>query len=322
MTQGITAPALANGSVYTVAGPQLIKLNAQTGAQQWHVAIPEGIYDSVAVAAGLVIVHGNDCISQSAPGEITSAYSADTGAQVWGANALGYDGHMVVSNGYVATGAPHGAEGAEPSYSIYKLATGALLWSISYACDIDGRLLVVDTRVVYSACTAGGAADLEARSLTTGALAWSLPGHWAPLMGDSDTASGRHLFAGGPGGLYDIDPQSGNTGPALTGVGSLLAVGPARYISLCGEATACGYSLTTHALQWRSALDQGSTVAALANSVLFLDSGLVLNSTNGARLTTIWSEDGPSPKQLVVGDGRIGAVSDFRVLDIYGLPGS
>jgi hypothetical protein len=54
--------------------------------------------------------------------------------------------------------------------------------------------------------------------------------------------------------------------------------------------------------------------------VLYLDSGLVLNTGRGKTMATLWAADSPA-SGLAVGDGRIAVVSGGQVLDLYGLPG-
>jgi hypothetical protein len=56
--------------------------------------------------------------------------------------------------------------------------------------------------------------------------------------------------------------------------------------------------------------------------VLYLDSGYALDTATGKALTALWDPFISLATKLAVGDGRIAAVIDPRVLDLYGLQGS
>ena len=54
--------------------------------------------------------------------------------------------------------------------------------------------------------------------------------------------------------------------------------------------------------------------------MLYLDQGDALDTATGKTLAALW---GPSAATaLAVGDGRIAVVTDPRIVDLYGLPGS
>ena len=59
--------------------------------------------------------------------------------------------------------------------------------------------------------------------------------------------------------------------------------------------------------------------AAEAGGVLYTDQGLALDTSNGKILTALWQG---TAAWLAVGGGRIAAVTDPRIVDLYGLPGS
>jgi outer membrane protein assembly factor BamB len=82
--------------------------------------------------------------------------------------------------------------------------------------------------------------------------------------------------------------------------------------------SSCAYTTSTGDLVWNSPNVGSPALAAEAGGVLYLDSGDVLNASTGD-ITFLWSGRAQS---IVVGNGRIGAVTDPRVLDLYGLPGS
>jgi hypothetical protein len=52
--------------------------------------------------------------------------------------------------------------------------------------------------------------------------------------------------------------------------------------------------------------------------------GAALNTAAGKLITTVWRplDSRQPPTAVAVGDGRIAIVSEPRVLDLYGLPGS
>jgi outer membrane protein assembly factor BamB len=100
----------------------------------------------------------------------------------------------------------------------------------------------------------------------------------------------------------------------------VLAVAGARVFATCGGSGVCGYSITSGSQQWNTQLGSAPQLAAAAGGVLYLDSGLALNTGTGKTMATLWAVGSPA-SGLAVGDGRIAVVSDAQVLDLYGLPG-
>jgi hypothetical protein len=148
-------------------------------------------------------------------------------------------------------------------------------------------------------------------------------------MGDTDTTAGLHLFASGPDGVHDVNPSTGVLGPVLASNRNMLAVGPQRYFTSCGGgggSSVCSYSLSTHALQWQRSIDDDNSlinIAAVAHGILVLGNGHILNANTGAIITELWNTDFNMPtSSLAIGDGRVAIATDYRVLDLYGLPSS
>jgi hypothetical protein len=85
----------------------------------------------------------------------------------------------------------------------------------------------------------------------------------------------------------------------------------------------CAYNLSTGAMEWQSSqFSVTPALAAEAGGVLYLDIGDALNAATGRVIKVLNTGNIDAPATaLAVGDGRIAAVSDPRVLDLFGLPG-
>jgi outer membrane protein assembly factor BamB len=180
--------------------------------------------------------------------------------------------------------------------------------------------VVVGLVVMGYGCDNQQAATLQAWNLATGAPLWSLPTGWAPQRGDLAGSAGSHLYATDPSGtVVDLNPKSGQVEYSLSQAVNVLAVDTSRVYATCGSQgqSLCAYNTSTAALEWQKTnLSASPTSAAEADGVLYLGTGAVLNAATGQRITKI----GESP--VAVGDGRIVAVPDPRVIDLFGLPGS
>jgi outer membrane protein assembly factor BamB len=167
----------------------------------------------------------------------------------------------------------------------------------------------------------GCGTPLTARNLATGAVIWSRSGTWQLWRGDTDAATGRHIYAtNASGSVVSLNPLTGKTQYSLAGAANVLAVAGARVFATCGGSGVCGYSITSGRRQWNTQLGSAPQLAAAAGGVLYLDSGLALNTGTGKIMATLWAA-GSLASGLAVGDGRIAVVSDGQVLELYGLPG-
>jgi hypothetical protein len=319
-------PVLTGGSLYAMTNGQLSKYNPATGQLVWrHNPDPsfDTDYLSLAVADGLVVLGGLGCDSVSDPNGVIQAFKASTGARVWSEPTSADEGalwQMVVSGGYVA--ASGDSPGSGNVVSVRRLTTGAQVW-FRDSNECDGRVVLVVAQVVLShSCDLNNNETLVASKLSTGAKLWSLPGSWALLRGDTDAASGRHVYATNPAGqIVGLDPLTGKTQYTLAGATSVLAVDNTRAYADCGSLGVCAYNTTTGKQRWHSQPGVTPATAAEAGGVLYLDQGIALNTGTGQSITTLWAAD-LTARSLVVGDGRIAVITDPRVIDLFGLPGS
>jgi outer membrane protein assembly factor BamB len=318
------SPVLTGGAVYAMAGEWLTKYDEATGHVIWTVnpdpASNTG-YGSLAVAGGLVVVGELSCDSESDPNGSMQAFSAATGALAW-TRPISPDGgallQMVVSGGLVVASGT--SAGSGNVVSVHRLATGALVWSRgSGACDSDA--LVVAKLVISYRCRQDGASSVFARTFT-GSKVWSLHGGWRLQRGDTDAAGGHHLYVTSPTGtVVSLDPLTGAAQYSLAGASHVLAVDNTRVYAVCARGAAvCAYNSTSGNKRWQAATAATVKLAAEAGGVLYLDQGQALNTGTGQTIATLWQF--LTTTSLAVGDGRIAAVTDPRVLDLYGLPGS
>jgi len=320
---GIVAPLPANGYLYAITNGRLSKYNPATGKLIWRKTPDPSFteaYDSLAISANLILVGGSDCLSVSDPNGIVYAYNAATGAPVWKALPAGpVDGVVALGSSYVVTA----GESAAAAYvvSVFNLSNGKLIWS-GDGCLTSGPTepVVVGLVVIGYGCDNQQLDTLQAWNLATGAPLWSLPTGWAPQRGDLAGSAGSHLYATDPSGtVVDLNPKTGQVEYSLSQAVNVLAVDTSRVYATCGSQgqSLCAYNTSTGALDWQKTnLATPPTSAAEADGVLYLGTGAVLNAATGQRITKI----GESP--VAVGDGRIVAVPDPRVIDLFGLPGS
>jgi hypothetical protein len=314
---GAARTLLTAGRLFLVGDNGVYAYNAATGNKIWHAPISGGDftnYRDFAASNGRIFVGEIDCGSASDPNGAIEVFDASTGAALWSAGfGTELDGLVVSGNYLVAAGASIGSGG---KVAVYDAATGATVWSrmMDNTC-YEPTVLVVRGQVVQS-CDESGNSVLQAADLATGTVRWTKSGAWTPLRGDSDASTARHLYAKFPtgGAIADINPATGATRFTLSGATGVLAVGPVRVFASCSTGI-CAYSTATGARSWTA---PGSGPVALANGVLYTGDGRALNATTGAQLATLF---GGQASQLVLGDGRLAAVNDSRIVDLYGLAG-
>lgn len=322
----IAAPVLTGGNMYAVTNGRLTKYNAATGSVIWR-RVPDPTFSrdfrALAVAGGLVVVGELYCDSESDPDGYIQAFNAFTGALVWSTsitpNGNGALTQMVVFGGYVvAAGA---SDGGGNVVSVRQLATGASVWDreTNQVCG-PGAVLVVAQLVMSTNCDLNAAPSLAANNLATGAPVWSLPGAWQLQRGDLGGVAARHLYAINPSGtVVGVDPLTGKTQYSLAGATQVLAVDSGRVYADCGSLGVCAYSTAAGSRQWNAQPGSAPALAAEAGGVLYLDQGNALNTATGQTIISLWNTG--KATALVIGDGRIAAVTDPRVLDLYGLKG-
>lgn len=321
--ENVAAPVLVGGYLYVITDGSLSKYNAATGALVWR-RIPDptfgNFYTSLAVSGNLVVLGGSSCLSNSEPPGFLYAYNTSTGALVW-SNLGGREiDDAVIATSYVIT---EGFDAIGSVAQVFNLANGSFVWSTQQGCGSGRTLAVVVALVVMSnGCDAQSNASLEANSLATGALLWSLPGKWGIQRGDLSGSAGKHLYATNPSGrTVALNPLTGQVQYSLNGAGGVLAVDTSRVYASCSSGqipAVCAYDINTGALDWQT--QEYNVLVAEADGVLYLGNGEALNAATGQLITTIWGAP-PFASAMAIGDGRIAVVSDPRVLDLYGLPG-
>jgi outer membrane protein assembly factor BamB len=321
---GNSAPILTAGHVIEVSNDVLLTYDAETSKRLWSATLDASkttIYNSVAVANGIVVVAGEDCESFSDPNGIEQAFNATNGHLMWHGFTSPFGGalqHMVVSGNFVV--AVGDSEGSGSIVSVNNLLTGADVWFHPFGeCGESSNLAVVDGKVIYSHCDADGSNPvLEADDLATGTLDWSRVGTWSVERGDTDALTSRHLLVVGPqGALVDLAPQTGATRRHLQGATHALVVGRSRVFTTCNSSQICAYKLGDHSLLW--SVSDPSSLAAEAGGVLYLADGKMLRVGTGSLIATIGRHSQSS--SLVVGNGRMARTHDERSLLVYALPG-
>jgi outer membrane protein assembly factor BamB len=318
----VAAPLLYGGFLYAITSGQVSKYNPATGRLIWRVKLAnDHTYGALAISGNLVIVGGSDCESESTPAGLVYAINATTGAHVWtfGPNTDVPTYDMVQVGSYVIT-AGDNANG--DVVAVLNESNGKLVWAENdSACDNSPAppALVVHMLVMWYGCDSQGNETLEASDLATGAVAWSLTGNWEFQRADSDTF-GKHLYVTDPSGtVEDLNPLTGQVQYPLSQAVQVLAVDTSRVYALCGSIGAyavCAYNISTGTLEWR--YPQFASLAAEAGGVLYLNSGIALNAATGTVIKRLAFSGATA---LAVGDGRIAASSESRVLDLFGLPG-
>ena len=324
----IAAPLLYGGSMYATVNQSVSKYDPATGKLIWSSALnPSFMYVSLAVSGNLLIVGGSGCGSVSEPPGIVYALNAATGARVWTSAPFG-SGPLFEAlkvGAYVIT---EGSDAAGPEISVLSLSDGTQVWH-GFGCPGGPGVnppagLVVGMLVMSYGCDSHGDQVVQARNLATGAVVWATPGGWALQRGDLSGTSGTHLYATNPARtVVSLNPQTGQTQYSLSKAVSVLAVDASRVYATCSGPTpaVCAYDIGTGAPAWRyKTLTGKAQLAAAADGVLYLDRGVALNAATGSVIKRL-PFGFQQPSALVVGDGRLGVVSDPRILDLFGLPG-
>jgi len=315
-------------------GDWVTKFSAATGQVIWRRDINDPALgpleltskESLALAGGVVVLGAVNCLSASAPPAFIETFNAATGRRGWAQSfpdSPVY--HMVVSGRYLITAGASLEAGNV--VAVYRITDGALVWEhVTPGCS--SAVVVVARLVVAHSCNAASVQSLVARRLATGVRVWRRAGgNWQLQRGDRAGAASRHLFAVNPrGAVVALDPRTGRTLYSLARASQVLAVDNARAYAQCDDGRGvCAYSTTNGRMRWAAGTTDPADLAAEAGGVLYLDLGLVLNAATGQTIAELWSSpiNGPiRAAALAVGDGRIAAVTDPRVLDLYGLPGS
>ncbi|MDQ6850202.1 MAG: PQQ-like beta-propeller repeat protein [Actinomycetota bacterium] len=319
----ISEPALVGGYVYAIAIGRLIKWTAATGHVVWRRVLDPyftTVYSSLSVSAGLVVVGGEDCVSQSDPNGVLQAFSAQSGAPAWSANTSPLGGalsDLVVSGGYVVVIGQSVGSGTE--VAVHRLFSGAPVWNHAFGnlCGVSDRVAVVGGRVIYVGCSeATNTPFLAGDQLATGKRMWTIAGDWHPDAGDTDAANARDLYATNSSGtVTDIVAQTGTVRGTLSGAKDVLAVGPWRVFTTCNSGgSVCAYWRSTRVRTWRVDTRLSQPMAATAGGVLLLGNGSALGARSGARLATLWSG---SASAIIVAGGGIGVVKAPGLLDLY-----
>jgi hypothetical protein len=330
----IVAPLVAGGSLYAITNSRLSKYDPATGNLIWRSTPNRAFnvfYHSLAISGNLLIVGGSFCGSASEPPNVFYAYNATTGSLVWKATPGEGFSQAVIVGSFVVTA---GQDAAGSFVTVLSLSNGNIAWNSSGCMSGgSGAPIVVGQLVISYGCDNQGNATLKADNLATGALVWSLPtGGWTLQRGDLAGSAGTHLYATDPSGtVVDLNPQTGKQQYPLSGAVNVLAVDTSRAYATCGSGgqSVCGYDVSTGALDWQDAPNGDPPgLAAEADGVLYLDDGLALNAATGLVIKRLWAPvcftacTSDLPTALAVGDGRIAVVSDPRVLDLFGVPGS
>jgi hypothetical protein len=321
---GNSAPVLTGGHVIEIANDVVAAYSADTSQRLWSATLDASkttVFNSIAVADGVVVVGGQDCVSHSDPNGVEKAFNAVTGDLMWSTNTSPAGGaleQLVVSGDSVVARGVSAGSGA--IVSVRSLLTGGVVWfNVFGECGESDNMAVVGGNVVYSHCDADGDNPvLEADNLTTGAPAWSRAGVWSVERGDTDAVTARHLLAVGPrGNLDDMVPSTGAIRHSLPGARDALVVGTSLVFTTCGTAQVCAYKLSNHSELW--SVDDASTLAAEAGGVLYLADGKLLSVRTGALITSIGRHS--ASNALVVGDGRVARTHNNRTLLLYALRG-
>ena len=203
---------------------------------------------------------------------------------------------------------------------VVQAATGSVVWEAdTWSCSDQVGAIVVAAEVIWTRCsnTGDGSETFEAASLTTGKVLWTRAGSWTIIRGDSDGATtGHHVFALDSSGVVnDINPKTGATRYTLAGATTVLADDTRIYAS-CTSGL-CAFDTATGAPEWTND-NEAPAVAADADGVLYLNDGDALVGSTGSLIRQVF----PGGGAFAVGDGRIAVISDCRIIDLYGLPGS
>jgi hypothetical protein len=324
--EGFESPLPAGGYLYAVTNGKVSKYNPGTGKLIWRKALlldrfgrpTHFCFESLAISGNTLIASGGFSNHHGNFPSAMAAYNATTGKQLWlnsELEGLNPRDSMAVAGSYVI------AEGEDRGGAfvwVLNLSNGTFVWT-GGPCTTTAPL-VVGGLVIENNGTCDG---FEAQSLATGNVAWNLSGSesapWNYQIGDLSGPAGAHLYATDPTGtVEDLNPLTGQEEYSLSGAVTVLAVDLSRVYATCGSSQLCAYNIGDGALEWQDNYSPG--LIAVADGVLYLDSGVALNAATGQVIKTLWPGGYGTP--LAVGNGRIAVVTDPRVLDLYGLNGS
>lgn len=326
--ENVVAPVPAGKDLYAITSGQVSKYNPATGKLIWRKAPPKSYgYESLAISGNTIVAGAYGCGSASEPPSVVTAYNATTGAVLWQDTERDFDleglNQAAVAGPYVVTA---GADAAGYFTDVLNLSNGKLVWS-GGDCYNNGAVLplVVGQQVISYGCDNQSNAAMQAFSLATGKLTWSLSG-WTFQSGDLSGAMGKHLYATSPTGTVDsLNPLTGTVEYSLKQAVTVLAVDVTRVYATCGSSgdLVCAYNVSTGTLEWQNTtLPSKTALAAEADGVLYLDFGAALNAATGKVIKTLWTQGTPPATAIAVGEGRIAVVTTPRILDLYGLKGS
>jgi outer membrane protein assembly factor BamB len=327
-----TQPVVVDHRMFVVLTGRLYAIDLTNGHTLWSVDLDTTLatfYPNLAVVGTNVIVAREDCISQSDPSGSVTAFNISTGAQVW--NQFFDPGplNMTVWNGHVLfTGFEAGGAGDLVSLSP---TTGAVQWQYAPGtCDGLGRPIVVRNVVIVEGCAPDLSPRLEGHSLSTGAVVWHKVGDWDVQRGDSAGAGGDTAYAvnNATGALTALNPATGATRWAKTGVGDALAVDATHVYTDCDANTLCALRPSNGSVAWQSSqFGLGGHPVAVAGGLVFSGGAFdtVVRAADGTEVPdqlgfgfSIWSTP---VSTLAVANGRI-VVSAGRIVDVYAVPGA
>lgn len=317
-TFGANHVALSNGHAYGVFGGRVSSYNAGTRALVWHSAVSKSIdWTSVSVTDALVVAGREGCSSAYNPAGAVTAFRVATGSTAWTRTARYGVFDTVVSDGVVLSS--EFGKSNRTATEARSLSTGALLWSHETYCQDFYHAFVIGGRAVYVACNADQSNQrLVAVNLHSGTTSWTRAAHLQVAAGDSDARSARHLYVqAANGAIQDLNPATGALQHTLSGATALLAVDGNRAYTTCGTSHVCAYLTGSGYRRWSVSSD--AYLAAVADGLVYLNDGRLLSASSGHVVRMMPYR---SAGQLVVGDGRIGAVQSPRTLAVYGLANS
>jgi PQQ-like domain len=317
---GADAVAFSDARVYVTANDTLTAYNAASGTTIWSTKIPvldDNSFDTIAVSHGQVVIKGNECGTID-PEAYVEAFNSTTGKFSWG-HTYG-DGiyAMEVSGAYVVAHVFAGLE-SDPLTEVYRIGDGSTAWTTAGHTDTycDAQPWVVHGYVFVSYCD-GSSTSLRALHLATGSTAWTKPGDYQVLGGDTDAPNAQQLLiaprAGGT--VLELNPATGTTRlpfAGATAAGRIISPGPLPFIAIdatraylaCrgSDPSVCAYNTITGKRAWLHPTNDASiTTVAEANGVLYLGDGQILNASTGKVLTNV------TGSVRLVGNGRVATI--------------
>jgi outer membrane protein assembly factor BamB len=273
--QGPSAPIVADGALYTVAGGSLVAFDASTGANRFSVLNCGGIGDVQPAFLDHEVIVAD-------PGGELAAYKPATGAQLWCDDVSGsVTTAPAVTNGFVYD--TNGSALQETSQS------GSGGWDFTPS---DFAPLTNSPAVSNGTVYATGGDTIFAVRASDGTLLWrrTLEGD---LSAPSVNAPGTTVYVGGDS-LFALNAKTGATRWSASSVGvnvstPAVANGKVYVNSQDPQFGLWAFSATTGAFLWHKA-DPGEALSTptIANGVVYDISEfgklMMFNSSNGALL--------------------------------------